>query len=268
MKNLKGKNVLITGGASGIGKILARKMLENEAKVIIWDLNEQSINTTMLELASTGSIYGYRVDVSNIDEVKAAADEVKKNIGTVDVLINNAGVVVGRYFNDHTIADIQRTMNVNTNAPMYVTLQFLDDMIAQNSGHICNIASSAGILANPKMSVYAASKWAVVGWSESLRIEMQQMKKEVKVTTIMPYYINTGMFDGVKSFIPILDPEKTAATIIRAIRRDVKMQTISRWLYPLVRLGQAILPVSLFDYTAGTIFGIYKTMDNFVGRKK
>ena len=268
MKDFQDKNVLITGGASGIGKIIARKMLENMANVIIWDINQSNINDTIKEYSNLGNIYGYYVDISNINEVENSADKVKKEIGVVDVLINNAGIVVGKYFMDHSVSDIQSVMNVNTNAPMYVTLQFLEGMLNQNSGHICNIASSAGFITNPKMSVYAASKWAVIGWSDSLRLEMQQMKKNVKVTTIMPYYINTGMFDGVQSIIPILDPEKTATTIIRSIQKDLKMRSISRSLYFFARLGQALLPVSVFDYIAGNILGIYKTMDNFVGRKK
>ena len=82
-------------------------------------------------------------------------------------------------------------MQINTNAPMYVCIEFLEDMMNQNSGHICNIASSAAIVSNPKMSVYAASKWAITGWSDSLRLEMKQLRKNVNVTTILPYYINT-----------------------------------------------------------------------------
>ena len=268
MKNLKNKNVLITGGASGIGRIMVRKMLENQANVIIWDLNQTNINSTIEEFSKLGNIYGYRVDVANVEDVENAARLVKQQIGIVDVLINNAGIVVGEYFNDNSVADIQRVMNVNANAPMYVALQFLQDMINQNSGHICNIASSAGIVTNPKMAVYAASKWAVIGWSDSLRLEIQQMKTGVKITTVMPYYINTGMFDGVKSRIPILSPEKTAQTIVRAIQKDVKMCTKPRYLYPLVRFGQAVLPVAVFDYIAGNVLGIYKTMDEFVGNKK
>ena len=120
------------------------------------------------------------------------------------------------------MTEIVRTMDINTNAPMFVTLEFLGDMIDQNSGHICNIASSGGIISNPKMSVYAASKWAVIGWSDSLRIEMIQMEKNIHVTTIMPYYINTGMFDGVRSKIPILEPESTALKIIRSIEKEQK----------------------------------------------
>ncbi len=267
MKNLKQKNVLITGGASGIGKIMARIMLEKNANVIIWDVNESNIKNTVNELCKIGNIYGCCVDVTNTEQINNAKCEVEKNVGQVDVLINNAGIVVGKYFTEHSIADIQNVLNVNTNAPMYVTLAFLEGMVTRNSGHICNIASSAGFITNPKMSVYAASKWAVIGWSDSLRLEMKQMKKDVNITTIMPYYINTGMFDGIKSTIPILDPEKTAAIIIRAIERNVKMRSISRSLYFFARFAQAVFPIAVIDYVAGNILGIYKTMDNFVGRK-
>lgn len=268
MKNFKNKNVLITGGASGIGRIMVRKMLENKANVIIWDLSEQNIATTINELSHLGKLHTYRVDVANPKEVKSAASKVKVDVGIVDVLINNAGIVVGEYFKDNRISDIQNVMNVNANAPMYVTLEFLQDMIDQNSGHICNISSSAGIVSNPKMAVYAASKWAVAGWSDSLRLEMKQIKSDVKITTILPYYINTGMFNGVQSRIPILAPERAAGAIIRAIQKDVKMRSIPRSIYFFVRLGQAILPVAVFDFVAGNIMGIYKTMNDFGGRKK
>ena len=267
MKCFKEKKILITGGAGGLGKIIARKMLESSGRVIIWDMDAVKVDQTVKEFSHLGDIFGFSVDVTNVDEVKQAADKVKREIGVVDVLINNAGIVVGKLFKDHSVADIQNVMNVNANGPMYVTREFLGDMLNQDSGHICNIASSAGIIANPKMSVYAASKWAVVGWSESLRVEIAQMKKSVKVTTILPYYINTGMFDGVESLIPILDPEKVGGIVVRAIKKDVKIRSISRSLYFFARLGQALLPVSVFDYVAGEVLGIYKTMDNFVGHK-
>jgi len=140
-------------------------------------------------------------------------------------------------------------------------------MIEQNSGHICNIASSASLLANPKMSVYAASKWSVFSWSDSLRLEMKQLNKDIKVTTILPYYINTGMFDGVKSRIPILDAEKTALTIIKAIEKNKKIITIPWWIYRFTRFGQTVMSVNFFDWFAGKVMGIYKTMDDFKGRK-
>lgn len=268
MKNLKGKTVLITGGASGIGKIMLRLMLEREAKVIIWDINQESIDETILEFSKYEAISGYKVDISNLEQIQETAKRVKQEIGVVDVIINNAGIVVGKFFNEHSATDIAKTMEINAIGPMYVTNEFLGDMLNQNSGHICNIASSGGLISNPKMSVYASSKWALIGWSDSLRLEMKQMKKAINVTTIMPYYINTGMFDGVKSKIPILEPEAAALTIVKAIEKNKKMVTMPGYIYRITRLGQAIFPINVFDWFTGDVLGIYKTMEHFVGRKK
>ncbi len=268
MKSFKEKLVLITGSGSGIGKIMVRLFLERGAKVVIWDIDQTKIDTVISEFLAKGNISGYKVDVSDIEQIKDTAAKVKANLGTVDVLINNAGIIVGKYFNEHSHIEITKTMQINTNAPMYIAKEFIGDMLKQNSGHICNIASSAGIISNPKMSVYVASKWAIVGWSESLRLEMEQLNKNICVTTILPYYINTGMFDGVKSKIPILEPEKAALTIVKAIEEKKNMLTIPGWIYRFTRFGQAIMPFAMFDWFAGKILGIYKTMENFTGRKE
>ena len=267
MKNLNNKTVLITGGASGIGRIMAGLMIERKAKVIIWDINQEKIGETIQELSNKGDIWGFNVDVSNIKQIQETAEKIKQEIGIVDVLINNAGIVVGKFFDEHSTNDIIKTMEINANAPMLISSEFLPDMLQQNSGHICNIASSAGIVSNPKMSVYAASKWSVIGWSDSLRLEMLQKKKNVKVTTILPYYINTGMFNGVESKIPILEPKATALTIIKAIEKDKKLLTIPGYIYRFTRLGQAIMSINLFDWFAGEVLGIYKTMAHFTGKK-
>jgi len=150
---------------------------------------------------------------------------------------------------------------------MHICNQFLGIMIKNNSGHICNIASTASLVSNPKMSVYAASKWAIFAWSDSLRLEMKQLKKDIKITTILPYYINTGMFDGVKSRIPILEAETAALTIIKAIEKNKKIISIPGWIYRFTRFGQTLMSVDVFDWFAGSIMGIYKTMEDFKGRK-
>jgi len=265
---LKDKTVLITGGASGIGRIMVRLMLERKAKVIIWDIDQPGMDEAISVFSDLGFIAGYNVDISNIEQIQETAKKVKKEHGGIDVLINNAGIIVGKYFHEHSSSDIIKTMDVNTTASMLITAEFLNGMLDRNSGHICNIASSGGLVSNPKMSVYAASKWAVIGWSDSLRLEMKQLKRNVNVTTIMPYYINTGMFDGVKSRIPILEPEATALTIVRAIETNKKMLTIPRYQYRITRLGQAILSIDMFDWFAGSVLGIHKTMAHFTGRNK
>lgn len=267
--DFKNKKILITGGASGIGKIMAKKSLERGiSHLVIWDINEEGLTKTKEEFSNFGIfISTYKVDVSVLDEIKINAQKVRTEVGKIDILINNAGIVVGKYFHENTHLDIQKTMLINSNALMHIALEFLPEMMRENSGAICNIASSAGLISNPKMAVYAASKWAVNGWSDSLRLEMEQLQKNISITTIMPFYINTGMFDGVKSkLIPILEPEPTAEKIIRAIenKRKILAMPLPYWF---IRLSQGLLPLPIFDWVMDNIFGVYDTMKYFKGRK-
>ena len=262
-------NVLITGGASGIGKIMGRMALEKGASsLMIWDINPQNISTAVKELSLYGKVKGYIVDVSKNELVTEGYNKIVNEYGPVDILINCAGIVTGnKTFDQMSPEEMVRTMNINTLAPMFVTRAMLPDMISRNRGHICNIASAGGMLSNPKMSVYAASKWAAIGWSDSVRIELQEMKSSVHVTTVAPYYINTGMFNGVKSrIIPILKPEYVAKRIIRAIERNKSFRGIP-FGFHFIRFWQFLLPTRLFDWFFGEVMGIYHAMDDFEGRK-
>ena len=273
MGKFNGKRVLITGAASGIGRIMGAMALEKgAAALVIWDINQANIDATVAEFKAKGSVFGYRVDISDEQQVIAAAQKVKEEVGQIDILINCAGIITGnKTFDNCTTEEIRRTMDINTVAPMVVALQFLPDMIARNSGHICNISSAGGLISNPRMSVYAASKWAVIGWSDSVRIELEQMKSDVKVTTIAPYYIKTGMFDGVKSpIVPLMKPEWAARQIIRAIERNKRVKVVTKLIpfpYHFVRFMQGIMPTKVFDWFFGQVFGIYHSMDNFTGRR-
>lgn len=259
---------MITGGASGIGKLMGKLALEKGAAVlIIWDIDPGNIQKACLELKPFGKVISYEVDVSNPAKVFEVAAQVKEAHGIVDILINNAGIVVGKYFHEHSVLEIDRTMKINASAPMHITAQFLKDMIDQDFGHICNISSSAGFTSNPRMSVYAASKWALLGWSDSLRLEMQQLGKNVKVTTVTPYYINTGMFAGVKSKVPILNPDKVAKKIIQGIENNSIIVSMP-WSMRFVRFFQGLFPIWFFDWFVGKVLGVYSTMDHFEGRKK
>ena len=268
MTKIKGRTLLITGGASGIGRIMGRMALQRGAKkVVVWDINEDNIAATESELNSYGEVKGYKVDVANTEMVKQMFALTTKECGDVDILINSAGIITGnKTFAEQSQLDIDRTMAINATAPMTVALQALPPMLERNVGHICNIASAAGFIANPRMSIYAASKWAVIGWSDSLRVELQEAKSNVHVTTIAPYYINTGMFDGVRSrIIPILKPEWVAKKILNAIEKNKK---ISSWPlgYHLIRTLQALLPLRALDLLC-KVLGIYNALDHFKGRK-
>ena len=270
---IQDKIVLITGGASGIGRIMGEMALKKGAKtLVIWDINQANIDATIGELKAFSKVVGYRVDVSNYEVVAKSYQQVKNEVGDVDILINCAGIITSnKTFDLCSPEEMDRTIQVNTLAPMYVARQVLPDMIARNSGHICNIASAGGMLANPKMSVYAASKWAAIGWSDSVRIELQDRKSQVRVTTIAPYYITTGMFDGVQSKVfPLLNPEKVSERIIGAIEDNKKMLMLMKWIpqpHHFIRLLQGLLPMRVFDWLLGEVLGIYHTMDNFTGRK-
>ena len=262
-------NILITGGASGIGKIMGRMALEKGAKCfIIWDINISGIEATKKELSRYGRVKGYVVDVSNNDIVRQVYRKTVEECGDIDILINCAGIITSnKTFDQQTESEIIRTLNINTIAPMFVTRAMLPDMLRRNHGHICTIASAGGMLSNPKMSVYAASKWGAIGWSDSVRIELQEMNSNVHVTTAAPYYINTGMFDGVKSpIIPILKPEYVAKKVLRAIERNVSFKGIP-FGFHFIRFWQTVLPTRIFDFFFGKVFGIYHAMDNFTGRK-
>ncbi len=260
------KIVLITGGASGIGNIMGRLVLERGGSLVIWDINTELMNSVASEFEHLGTVKTYKVDVSKPEEIKEMAQKVKQDVGFLDVVINNAGIVVGKFFHEHTEAEILRTMDINAVGPMLVAHAFLPEMVEQNSGYICNIASSAGLISNPKMAVYVASKWAVIGFSDSLRLDLKKLKKNIGVTTVTPFYIKTGMFEGVKSIIPLIEPEDAARQIIDGI--EAKKAFVSMpWSVRFVRFGQALLSVNQFDKYIGGWGGIYKTMDKFTGRK-
>ena len=269
MTKIKDKIILITGGASGIGRLLGQKCLKEGAKsLIIWDINKKNLDTVTKELkAQQYNVFPYLVDVAKVEDIESAAKKVLSEVGNVDILFNNAGIVVGKEFKEHTAQDIDKTLQINVSGVMHVTRVFLNPMIEQGSGHIINIASASSLTPNPKMSVYASSKWAVLGWSESLRIELEREGKDLHVTTVLPSYINTGMFDGVTApmITPILDPDEITDQIIKAVKTN-QIQLLSPLSVNLLPVLRGILPTRVFDFVGGTIFGIYDTMANFIGK--
>jgi all-trans-retinol dehydrogenase (NAD+) len=267
MSVIRGSIILITGGNSGLGKLLASGSLKEQAsKVIIWDIN---LPAPDLSTEYSSKIFYYKVDVSDAELVKSTATKVMTEHGVPDIIINNAGIVTGRSFAQHSFDDITKIMDVNAIGPMIVARSFLPSMIERNSGHIVNIASAASLTPNPKMSVYAASKWAVLGWSESLRLELESISPSLHVTTITPSYIDTGMFEGVKTplLAPLLSATKMADTILQSIKKNKSIVRRPRSVY-LLPIMRGILPTKIFDTVIGKGFKIYSSMNEFVGREK
>jgi short-subunit dehydrogenase len=271
MTTFRNKIVLITGGAHGIGKLLGEKSLrEGAAELVIWDINEQSLKESATDFRSMGfrNVHTFQVDVSNVKSIEGAATRVLLEVGNVDILFNNAGIVVGKKFRDHTVSDIENIIAVNIAGVMHVARVFLPDMLRQGSGHIINISSASAFIGNPKMSVYASSKWAVLGWSESLRLELQQEPGDIQVSTICPSYIHTGMFNGVKAplLFPILSPEEITDKIMKAVKQNEAIVKAPDNVN-LVPVLKGILPTRVFDFFAEKL-GVYHSMEDFSGHGK
>lgn len=273
MRDAAGRTVLVTGAAMGMGRMFAeRAVAEGASAVVLLDVNADALHETAGHLSGGGTrVLEEVVDVRRLSAVRAAAKRVATAVGPVEILINNAGVVRGnRYFwETDPVADTRFTLEVNTLAPMYLARVFLPGMIeATGPCRLVNIASAAGLTANPRMAAYAASKWAVVGWSDSVRLELEQAgHSHVKVTTVCPYYVKTGMFDGARSapLLPLLEPEDVVDATWRAMCNGEPMLVMPRTVV-LSEAVKGIVPIGVRDFIADRVLGIYRTMEDFTGR--
>ena len=271
MSEIVGKNVVITGGARGMGRQIAVKMARLGGRIVVYDVAAEALEAIVDEIvAAGGEAYGYVCDVSNRREVYRIADEVKARAGPVDIVVNNAGIISGRRLLEIPDERIEAVFGVNVLALYWVTKAFLPEMIERNSGHIVTMASAAGLLGVDRQTDYAATKHAAIGFAESLRAELKRAGYTgIKTTIVEPFYVDTGMVKGVKSrfprLLPILEQEEVAVRVVRAVmknQQEVRIPTVLK-LVPVLR----ILPVSLFDRLAGFL-GVHESMDCFVGRSE
>ena len=260
----------------GMGRLYAERAVAEGAKsVILWDRDAAALSSTasvLAERAGEGTqVSNYVVDIADLGAIAQTAQRVRTEVGDPDIVINNAGIVRGSYFWEHDNGDDTRqTMQINALAPMYITREFLPAMMANayREARIVNIASAAGMLSNPKMSVYAASKAALIGWSDSLRLELvQQDFGNVKVTTVSPSYISTGMFEGARGplLTPLMTPEYVVDRVWKSMLAGRPMLTMP-WTVGLSQVLKGVLPLPVWDAVAGRVFGVYGSMDKWVGR--
>jgi len=272
MRSIAGKRVLVTGAAMGMGRLFAERAVTEEASdVVLWDVDAGHLAETADALGGGSTrVRADVVDVRDSAVVAAAAAEVTADLGGVDVLINNAGVVRGNHYFWETDPDedIAFTIDVNTLGPMRVARAFLPGMIAGGTdARLVTLASAAGLTANPRMASYAASKWGAVGWSESVRLELEQAEHDhVKVTTVCPYYVKTGMFEGAHSapLLPLLEPEDVVSETWDAMLKGKAFLVMPRTVL-LSEAVKGIVPIWMRDFLAGRVLGIYHTMDDFQG---
>ncbi|KAE9555707.1 hypothetical protein FO519_001059 [Halicephalobus sp. NKZ332] len=268
-KDVRGKVVLITGTGSGIGRLCAIRFGDLGARLVLWDVNEKLNLETLAILKKNGvDAKAYTVDISDRKAIYDTAERVKKEVGDVDILFNNAGIVSGKKIFENRDELMEKTIAVNTTSLFFTTKAFLPKMLEKNEGHVATLASMAGKAGTAGLVDYCASKYGAVGFNESLRAEMASLGKNIHVTTICPYYINTGMFDGVETYaplcLPILEPEYVADRIIEAILTNQYDLYLPKFSYVIAAFA-GFLPYKAI-FVIAQYLGVHHTMDHFTGR--
>lgn len=268
MTDVRGQVALVTGGARGIGRDLAVELGRRGAVVVLWDLDPVAVEQAVdvVRSASGARVVGHACDVTDRHQVAAVAERVRAEVGDPVVVVHNAGVVSGQRLVDLAPEAVERTFAVNTLALYWVTRAFLPAMVARRRGHIVTMASAAGLVGVARQTDYSASKHAAVGFDESLRVELRRDAPGVVTTVVCPYYVDTGMFAGVRTRWPwlllILRQDQVAAKVAEAIDRDRRLVVLP----PVVRLLPLlrVLPPRAFDRVMD-VLGVNRSMDHFVG---
>jgi NAD(P)-dependent dehydrogenase (short-subunit alcohol dehydrogenase family) len=281
--SLRGRTVLVTGGSRGLGLALARRVSAEGARVVICGRDQESLQRAYTSLAKgEAEVLALTVDVSNPNSVREMFETVRQHYGTVDVLINNAGVIeVGPAVN-MSVSDYEEAMATNFWGMLYPTLELLPEMRARRSGRIVNITSIGGKLGIPHLLPYSASKFAAVGFSQGLRAEVAG--DGIKVVTVCPGLMRTGsprnaIFRGrhrseyawfsISDALPGLSisAEEAARRIIVACRRgDAEV------LFPLPARIAAVVNAVAPGLTAGVLAAVDRLLPSAdrekTGRRK
>ena len=216
-----GKIVVITGASSGIGEQSAEEFAKLHANVILVSRNEEQLEKIAAELSKYQTApFVYACDVSNKDQVDKMSKVITEKFGAVDVLVNNAGFGIYKSVETIKIEEMESQMSTNFFGMMYCIKAFLPKMLEQRSGHIVNVASVAGSIGIPGMASYCASKFAMLGFSESLSHELKGTG--VEITVVSPIMVRTNFFNH-ESFRKMprysatsLDSKTVANAIVRA----------------------------------------------------
>jgi NADP-dependent 3-hydroxy acid dehydrogenase YdfG len=218
VKSVAGKVVAITGGARGIGKATATALVRRGARVAIGDLDLDLAEKTAAELG--GNAVAFKLDVTDRSSFEAFLDAAEKELGPIDVLVNNAGIMPVGPFEKETDETAKLMIDINLHGVIYGCKLALERMIPRGEGHIVNIASQAGKAGIPGGATYSATKHAVVGLSEAIRLENRE--RGIEVSVVMPAVVNTELGSGLTDTrgVKKLEPEEVADAICEAIETN------------------------------------------------
>lgn len=232
-----GSRVLITGAGHGLGLAIASAFARAGANVVVTDVSADRVGEAVAKIPGA---CGYALDVTSVEQIADVRSRVLAERGPLDILVNNAGVVFGGPFLDVPIAKHLATASVNFGGLLAVTHAFLPDLLARPAAQVVNICSASAVVALPNGATYAATKWGVLGFTESLQEELRLQKvRNVTITAVCPTYIATGLFSGADpgALMGWLTPEAVAAGVVQAVqskREFVMLPWRMRVLYSLV----------------------------------
>ncbi len=251
MSDIRGKTVLITGAAGDLGQALCRQLLARQAgALILVDKNSEGLVRLKSALSGNGTaIFSHYCDLSDHHSCRELTGQLIANENRPHIIIHNAAILSHKSFWECPDEELARTLQVNAAALFWLTRPFITAMMESGTGHIVTIASAGGLIASAGLGAYSASKFAAVGFHETLHRELRRQKSPVKTTLVCPWYIRTAMVPQVKSvrplLLPILEADDVARKTIRAILKNRPRLYMPPLLYtiPLLR----ILPVAFLD---------------------
>ncbi|XP_066146083.1 short-chain dehydrogenase/reductase family 16C member 6-like [Euwallacea fornicatus] len=254
-KSVKGEIVLITGTGHGIGKLLAIKYAQEGAIVVAWDINEELNTQTVHHIQKLGykNIYGYKVDVSNRQNVMETAEKVRNSVGEVTILINNAGIMPHHSFLEHTEAEVRRIMDVNVMANFWTLQAFLPAMKQNNHGHVVSLSSMAGLVGLKNLVPYNASKFAVRGLMDGLYEEFRRSpNNNIHFTTVFPYMVDTGLCKNVEitysTIFEMMKPEYVVEKLFEAQVNNRRYVSIPKIIGYFITLKTVFYPEKAANY--------------------
>ena len=235
MEELKGKKAIITGGSRGLGKATAIAFAKEGIDVAITGRNEKNLQETVAELKALGVNATYALfNVGNYEEVQKGIKSIIAAFGSIDILVNNAGIAAFGSLNDMKVDQWSEIIQTNVMGMYFVTKEVLPYLIEKNQGDIFNVASTAGLTGNANTSAYSASKFAVIGMSESLMKEVR--KNNIRVCTLTPSTIASDMsielgIANKNSEDSVLQPEDFAELIVAGLKlpRRAMLKGASLW---------------------------------------